>query len=87
MKKVFIEGGTIVNSKESFVGNILIEGEKIKKVLKPDDFINFKLKKAKLINPKLYAPVEAEEDDDEDDEPQQNKHGGDDEEDMEPSMA
>ena len=39
MKKVFIEGGTIVNSKESFVGNILIEGEKIKKVLKPDEFI------------------------------------------------
>ena len=39
MKKVFIEGGTIVNSKESFVGNILIEGEKIKKVLKPEEFI------------------------------------------------
>ena len=39
MKKVFIEGGTIVNSKESFVGNILIEDEKIKKVLKPDEFI------------------------------------------------
>ncbi len=31
MKKVFIKGGTIVNSKESFAGNILIEDEKIKK--------------------------------------------------------
>lgn len=39
MKKVFIKGGTIVNSKESFAGNILIEDEKIKKVLKPDEFI------------------------------------------------
>ena len=65
----------------------LSDAKQMIKELKPDDFINFKLKKAKLINPKLYAPVEAEEDDDEDDEPQQNKHGGDDEEDMEPSMA
>ena len=32
MKKVFIEGGTIVNSKESFVGNILIEGERSKSI-------------------------------------------------------
>lgn len=34
MKRVFIKGGTIVNSKESFVADILIEDEKISKVLK-----------------------------------------------------
>ena len=39
MKKVFIKGGTIVNSKESFAGNILIEDEKIAKVSDPDEFI------------------------------------------------
>ena len=34
MKRVFIKGGKIVNSKESFVADILIENEKISKVFK-----------------------------------------------------
>ena len=34
MKRVFIKGGKIVNSKESFVADILIEDEKISKVFK-----------------------------------------------------
>ena len=32
MKRVFIKGGTIVNSKECYVGDILIEDEKISKI-------------------------------------------------------
>lgn len=52
------------------------------------DFINFKVKKAKLINPKLYAPVEEE---DEEEEPKKSKKrkGKDEEEDLavEPSPA
>lgn len=69
----------------------LSDAKQMIKELKPDDFINFKLKKAKLINPKLYAPVEEEEDtddEDEEDESNRNRHGRNDEdEDMEPSMA
>lgn len=68
----------------------LSDAKQMIKELKPDDFINFKLKKAKLINPKLYAPVEEEDTDDEDeeDESNRNRHGRNDEdEDMEPSMA
>ena len=34
MNRVFIKGGKIVNSKESFVADILIEDEKISKVFK-----------------------------------------------------
>ncbi len=49
------------------------------KELKPNDFINFKLRKAKLINPKLYAPVEVEDADEDEQE--------DEDEEMEPSMA
>lgn len=52
------------------------------------DFINFKVKKAKLINPKLYAPAEEE---DEEEEPKKSKKrkGKDEEEDLavEPSPA
>ena len=39
MKRVFIKGGTIVNSKECYVGDILIEDEKISKILKSGETI------------------------------------------------
>lgn len=69
------------------------DAKQMVKELTPNDFINFKLRKAKLINPKLYAPIEvedADEDEDEDDEPKKKKKRGkevDEEEEMEPSMA
>ena len=39
MKRVFIKGGTIVNSKECYVGDILIEDEKISKILKSGETV------------------------------------------------
>lgn len=48
------------------------EAKEMVKEASAKDFINFKVKKAKLINPKLYAPVE-EEDEEEEEEEQDKK--------------
>lgn len=49
------------------------EAKEMVKEANAKDFINFKVKKAKLINPKLYAPVEEEEDDEEEEEEEDKK--------------
>lgn len=50
------------------------EAKEMVKEADAKDFINFKVKKAKLINPKLYMPAEEEEEDEEeDDEPKKSK--------------
>lgn len=68
------------------------EAKEMVKEANAKDFINFKVKKAKLINPKLYAPVEEDEDEEEEEEPKKSKKrkGKDKEEEdlaMEPSPA
>lgn len=74
------------------------EAKQMVKELSLNDFINFRVKKAKLINPKLYAPKDEEEDEEEDtdeyeddDEPKKKgkkrRRDRDEDEEMEPSMA
>lgn len=49
------------------------EAKEMVKEASAKDFINFKVKKAKLINPKLYAPVEEEDEEEEEEEEEDKK--------------
>lgn len=49
------------------------EAKEMVKEADVSDFINFKVKKAKLINPKLYMPVEEDDEEDDDDEEEEEK--------------